>query len=354
MSPNAEAPGLLGSDAASSLTLVEACTHLREGRVVAIPTETVYGLAADACNEAAVAEIYRLKGRPQDHPLIVHVADLAQAHYFAREISDFAWELMQRFWPGPLTVIVPRHEGRARAAAGGQDSIGLRCPAHPLTQDLLRACAQAGVAGLAAPSANRFGRVSPTTAAHVRHEFGPDLPVLDGGPCNVGIESTIVDCTRGRPVLLRPGHISRAVLSERATAPASPTSPTSDLAAHAAPAPRASGTLAAHYAPRARVRLFEHAQDLDSALALAMGSTPTMTIALWSPAPPGFASGAALPVHWHWQAQPQDAAAAQQQLFALLRDFDALGAREIWVQMPPERPEWEGVRDRLQRAAAAS
>ncbi len=191
-----------------AVALAEAAATLRAGGLVGLPTETVYGLAADATNPTAVAKIFAAKGRPSDHPLIVHVADAGGVGHFAASVPGFAQRLMAAFWPGPLTLILPRRPEVAAAAAGGQDSVGLRCPAHPVAQALLRACAEMGVPGLAAPSANLFGRVSPTTAAHVLGEFGSDLLVLDGGPCRVGIESTIVDCSRGVPVLLRPGQLT--------------------------------------------------------------------------------------------------------------------------------------------------
>ena len=242
---------LAGPQAAS---IAAAADTLRAGGLLGLPTETVYGLAADAQNPAAVARIFSAKGRPAEHPLIVHVLDAAAAAHFASEIPAFAQALMQAFWPGPLTLILPRRAGVAGAAAGGQDSIGLRCPAHPVALGVLAACA--GLAppmlGLAVPSANRFGRVSPTTAAHVQDEFGPALLILDGGPCAVGIESTIVDCTRGQPVLLRPGAITPA---ELAAVCGQDVMQPQDLADSTQAAPRASGTLASHYAPRARVRL---------------------------------------------------------------------------------------------------
>ncbi|MES2051519.1 MAG: L-threonylcarbamoyladenylate synthase, partial [Pseudomonadota bacterium] len=185
--------------------ILQAARRIQSGGLVGFPTETVYGLGADASSDAAVAGIFAAKGRPSDHPLIVHVADVAQVNDYASSVPPFAASLMKAFWPGPLTVILPRKPGVAAAAAGGQNSVGLRCPAHPVALAFLKAC-NTGVAG---PSANRFGRVSPTTAQHVAGEFGEELLVLDGGPCTVGIESSIVDCTRGRPVLLRPGVLTR-------------------------------------------------------------------------------------------------------------------------------------------------
>ncbi len=227
-------------DGADPAAVANAAQRLARGELVAFPTETVYGLGADACSDAAVAGIFAAKGRPSDHPLIVHVTDAAAAQRFTRETPAVADRLIAAFWPGPLTVILPRREGVAGAATGGQDSVGLRCPSHPVARALLQACAalEPPVHGLAAPSANRFGRVSPTTAAHVEAEFGDALWVLDGGACEVGIESSIVDCTRGVPVLLRPGVLTHATIEaacgERLWLP--------DELEGAAP--RASGTLA--------------------------------------------------------------------------------------------------------------
>jgi L-threonylcarbamoyladenylate synthase len=194
---------------ASDAAIAQAAQALRDGQLVGLPTETVYGLAANATDDAAVAKIFVAKGRPADHPLIVHVAGVDQVPLFASQVPEFAQRLMAAFWPGPLTLILPRKSCVAAASAGGQDSIGLRCPSHPMAQALLLACLPLGVWGVSAPSANRFGRVSPTSAAHVQSELGPELLILDGGECDVGIESTIIDCTRGEPVLLRPGHITR-------------------------------------------------------------------------------------------------------------------------------------------------
>jgi len=322
---------LPGSDVAA---IAQAAQALRAGELVGIPTETVYGLAADADNEAAVAQIFAAKGRPTDHPLIVHVASSAQVARYAAQVPDFAQRLIDAFWPGPLTLILPRRPGVAAAAAGGQDSIGLRCPSHPVAQALLRACGL----GLAAPSANRFGRVSPTTAAHVQAELGSALLVLDGGPCPVGIESTLVDCTRGAPVVLRPGQITREQLQEACgRSVGQPAEPD-------AAAPRASGTLESHYAPQARVRLMQ-ADELAQRMQ-ALG-TLANNLALWSREPPPQLGAGVL-----WRAQPPRAQDAARELFATLRELDLHGVQQIWVELPPETPDWEGVRDRLKRAAA--
>ena len=341
---------LLDGHLAESIT--RAAAALRDGALVAFPTETVYGLGADASNDAAVAQVFSAKGRPSEHPLIVHVDDSAMGAagvaHFAAEVPPYAQALMQTFWPGPLTLILPRRSGVGGAAAGGQDSIGLRCPDHPVAQALLHACRALGVMGLAGPSANQFGRVSPTTAAHVQVEFGPELLILDGGACNVGIESTIVDCTRGEPVLLRPGAIHLEQLAAAAGRPVLSDQPLQGQAA----APRASGTLLAHYAPRAKVRLMD-ARALQTALDMLGGDVQPAAkgpvIATYSRALLRSRSSGVLQ-----RRMPDDAAATAQQLFAVLRGFDDQGVKLIWIESLPDGLEWDGVRDRLQRAAAAA
>lgn len=325
-----------------------AADRLAAGELVAFPTETVYGLGARADDDAAVARIFAAKGRPSDHPLIVHVVDAAAARGFAAHWPALAERLAAAFWPGPLTLILPRRAGLAAAAAGGQASIGLRCPAHPLAQALLAAAARRGVAGVAAPSANRFGRISPTTAAHVRSEFGDDLTVLDGGACAVGIESAIVDCSRATPVLLRPGALTREALAAAAG---------QALAEPDEQAPRAPGTLAAHYAPRATLRLMPTAA-LRDALALwleaqaaidkvpAAPGAPRLAVYSRTVRPPAAAGLVA-------RTMPDTPRAAAFELFAALRELDGQGVALIWVEQPPDGSEWDGVRDRLQRAAAA-
>ena len=354
-------------EGSASESIAIAATVLRSGGLVGLPTETVYGLSADACDAQAVAKIFAAKGRPSEHPLIVHVANASGVAHFSDQVPGFASQLIKAFWPGPLTLILPRREGVAAAAAGGQNSIGLRCPAHPVAQMLLQALLEAPpnetpgatpapVWGLAAPSANQFGRVSPTTADHVQSEMGGDLLILDGGACEVGIESTIIDCTRGVPVLLRPGAITRAqveaacgqaVLSNEALDEATPS------------APRASGTLESHYAPNAKVRLMD-ARALQAALdvlgaeidskrvAQAAAPADAPVIATYSRVVLQSASGKVLR-----RRMPDDATATAQQLFAVLRDFDAQGVKLIWIEAPPAAAEWDGVRDRLQRASAA-
>ena len=327
---------------ADSHAIAQAAQRIRAGQLVGLPTETVYGLAADACNDHAVASIFAAKGRPADHPLIVHIASISNASIFASHVPDFAHALMHAFWPGPLTLILPRRAGVASAAATDQDAIGLRCPAHPVAQALLHACRELGVQGLAAPSANRFGRISPTTAAHVQEELGEQLLVLDGGACQVGIESSIVDCTRGRPVLLRPGVLARAQLQAVC---GRPVRDTNDPSLQPLPsAPRASGTLAAHYAPRAQLRVMP--RPLLQA-ALAASGPQLQGLAVYAREPlPQVPQGVLL------RTMPAEASACAQELFAVLRELDAQGVQQIWVEEVPQEGAWDGVRDRLQRAAS--
>ena len=358
-----------GTDA-HAVELAAQC--LRDGGLVGLPTETVYGLAADANNPAAVALVFAAKGRPSDHPLIVHVLSTAQVGEFAADVPEFARRLMAAFWPGPLTLILPRQPGVAAPAAGGQATVGLRCPSHPVARAVLQQALSLGVIGVAGPSANRFGRVSPTTAAHVVQELGSELLVLDGGACDVGIESTIVDCSRGLPVLLRPGMLALDALSAAAgqsvwpmggpgsqqihrvssasgtylEQPQAPNGHQGDgLSGLAAPAPKASGTLAAHYAPRATVRLLTIAQ---MQARLVAGSLPAgHHVAIWSLQP---VNGLGAQHH----PMPTHAHGAAQALFAWMRQCDDAGMAEIWVEHPPADPAWDGVRDRLQRASAAA
>lgn len=321
---------------ASAENIARAASALAAGELVAFPTETVYGLGARADSDSAVAKIFALKGRPAGHPLIVHVADRAGADRFAATIPAVAERLIDAFWPGPLTVIVARRPGLADAAAAGQGTIGLRCPAHPVAHALLVKAAEAGVFGIAAPSANRFGRVSATTAAHVAEEFGDSLPVLDGGAARIGIESAIVDCSSGRPVLLRPGVLTRERIEEAAGERLQDADEAS---------PRAPGTLAAHYAPTAKLRVMSTGV-LQTALKV-LGAEP-LKLAVYSRSiPSGVAPGV---VHRRMPARPEQAA---HELFSILRELDREGVHLIWVEEPPPGPEWDGVRDRLSRAAAS-
>ena len=338
------------------ISVAQGACLIAAGDLIAFPTETVYGLGADASNNAAVGKIFAAKGRPADHPLIVHVSDERVATHFAADIPGFARQLMQSFWPGPLTVILPRKTGVATASAGGQASIGLRCPAHPMARALLAECTKLGIVGLAAPSANKFGKVSPTTAAHVRAEFGSSVPVLDGGACDIGIESTIIDCTRGAPVLLRPGVLTsealeavmgRKLLSNdellQQTVRRQGTRNASE-APLVSVTPRASGTLASHYAPRAKLRLMD-AAALQTALNLLGSDAKNIAVYARSPL-------RALSSNVILRRMPSDALATAQQLFAVLREFDEHGVSLIWVESIPSDSAWEGVRDRLERAAS--
>jgi L-threonylcarbamoyladenylate synthase len=346
---------------ASDPESIAACVdRIRDGGLIGLPTETVYGLAADADNDAAVAKIFAAKGRPADHPLIVHVSAqdggmLAVSH-FAAAVPPFAQQLMSAFWPGPLTLILPRRAGVGTASAGGQNSIGLRCPAHPAAQAILRAlrdtsAGRPAVWGIAAPSANRFGRVSPTTAAHVDRELGPNLLVLDGGPCELGIESTIIDCTRGTPVLLRPGSISRLQVEQACGQKLVSKEELAGQALRGIEAPRASGTLESHYAPNAKVRLMDAtalqaAVDLLGGVMYPAGSATQPSIAIYARTPLK-----KVPLSIALRRMPDDAAATAHQLFAVMRAMDETGVKLIWVETPPDAPQWEGVMDRLQRAS---
>jgi L-threonylcarbamoyladenylate synthase len=347
--------------------LAQCAATLREGGLIGLPTETVYGLGADADNATAVAQVFVAKGRPSDHPLIVHIASFdggmsGVAHYATR-VPAFAQQLMSAFWPGPLTLILPRRDGVGAASAGGHNTIGLRCPSHPVAQALLGALRkpQQGareVWGIAAPSANRFGRVSPTTAAHVQSELGDSvsggLLILDGGPCEMGIESTIIDCTRGAPVLLRPGSISSAQVEEACGRKLLSVDEVEALEAQGQTAPRASGTLESHYAPAAKVRLMD-ARALQQALdmlgadldASAQAAASRASIAVYARTSLKTKSKQIL-----LRPMPTDAAVAAHELFSVLRELDDHGVKLIWVETPPDTIAWDGVRDRLERAAA--
>ena len=279
--------------------LARAARHLRAGELVAFPTETVYGLGADAGNEDAVRSIFAAKGRPADHPVIVHVRDATDAATWARAMPAGARRLADAFWPGPLTIILPRAAHVPDAVTGGQDSVGLRVPSHPVAQALLRAFARAGGRGIAAPSANRFGRISPTTAQHVRDDLGDDVAmIVDGGACPVGIESTIVAFVDDEPVLLRPGGIGAPELARVLGG---------TLRSARSDAPRASGTLASHYAPRTPSRLVSSDALHDDGTVAVLARTVA-------------------PRSARWIAAPRDARAYAHDLYANLRALDAMGA----------------------------
>jgi L-threonylcarbamoyladenylate synthase len=308
--------------------LARAAAMLAHGELVALPTETVYGLAANATDPEAVRRIFTAKGRPADHPLIVHLPGIESLADWASEIPDSARKLAEAFWPGPLTLILMKTAAVDDVVTGGQDTVGLRVPGHPVALKLLERLGK----GIAAPSANRFGHISPTTADHVLAEFehhGTVAAVIDGGPCEVGVESTIVDCTGTLPRILRPGMIGvdriAEVLGMRPEV------------AGDREGPRASGRLASHYAPKTKLELVSIealGRPDPGAAVLALASTPD---------PGGFRA---------WRTLPDDPALYARGLYAALRALDACGATRILVQHPPQSASWVAVIDRLRRAAA--
>jgi L-threonylcarbamoyladenylate synthase len=304
---------------------------LAGGGVVAFPTETVYGLGADARLPGAVERVFAIKGRPRAHPLIVHLGETADLDRWVIDVPPAARVLAAAFWPGPLTVILHRAEALPDAATGGGPTVAVRVPAHPMARALLAALG----GPIAAPSANRFGAISPTTAEHVAADLGDAVDyLLDGGPCAIGVESTIVDLSRGRAVLLRPGGVSRAELEHVLGAPVDDP----DAAAPAAP-----GTLPAHYAPRARV------------LAVAPDDVPAAARAAEAPvavlAPAGQLAAMDLAPAVVRAPLPDDLAGAARALYATLRDLDARGVATIVAAVPPALGLGEAVADRLRRAA---
>lgn len=308
-------------------SLEQSIAIIRAGGIVAMPTETVYGLAADARNADAVARVFALKQRPLDHPLIVHLAKAADMERWAAKVPAVAQRLADAAWPGPLTLVLAARDDVPRQITGGQDTIALRVPDHPLARALIEGAGGA----LVAPSANRFGQLSPSRPEHVLEGFGDTPPpVLDGGPCRVGIESTVVFVDDDGWQVLRPGHWTAEALTRVAGSPPRPGS---------APAPRAPGQLASHYAPCTPLVLFADRAALLSAAGdhdalLTLGDPPTTAL-----------RGAAL------SADPQLAAA---DLYDLLHRLDAMGGRRILAEMPPDTPDWAAVRDRLARAATRS
>ena len=314
----------------TAAAIAAAAARLAAGELVAFPTETVYGLGADAANADAVRRIFAAKGRPADHPLIVHLATVAGIADWARAIPAGARALAEAFWPGPLTLILPKAAQVSELVTGGQDSVGLRVPSHPVAQALLAAFG----GGVAAPSANRFGRISPTTAAHVDADLGSEVAtILDGGPCPVGIESTIVAFTDDEPVLLRPGGIGVEALARVLGHP--------PRAADAA-APRASGTLASHYAPRTPALLVPASALVPELEQLAARDESVAVL--------GRTIGRRHDLADAWIAASLDAAAYAHDLYANLRALDAANVDVIVIEAPPAGDAWLAVRDRLARA----
>ena len=382
MNPDAAPATGLGSGLASATVvpatdenIAAAATRLAAGGLVAFPTETVYGLGADASSPAAVAAVYATKGRPADHPLIVHVAD-AQAARFWADLPEAAQRLAGAFWPGPLTLILLRRPQAPAHACGGEDTVGLRCPSHPVAHALLARFLALGGMGVAAPSANRFGRVSPTRAQHVLDDLGDAAPpVLDGGDADVGIESTIVDLSRGAPVLLRPGAIDTDALSRAAGMPVALGANVVDPSVRDASAPRASGTLASHYAPRTPLVIATGAVAFAEAVVAHAGTGAR--VAAWA-FEDGLAALAGKGFDAHRRAgavaggtdgdgtdgdgtdvvaghtirvAPAQPRAYARSLYATLRELDAAGCDRIVLQAPPRGPAWQAVGDRLARAA---
>jgi L-threonylcarbamoyladenylate synthase len=305
--------------------IARAARILESGGLVAFPTETVYGLGADASSASAMAKLYAVKRRPADHPVIVHFASADAAFGWAHEVPESARKLAKAFWPGPLTLVLKRSQKARDFVTGGQDTVGLRLPSHPVARELLQLFGR----GVAAPSANRFGLVSPTTAAHVRADLGADVDlVLEGGPAEVGIESTIVDLSGAAPVLLRPGRISRQELEQALG--------TSVLDKGIA-SPRHSGGLERHYAPRTPARLVA-SYDLDKEIARLKERVAVLAF-----------SRPDERVDF-WLRMPRGPHAYAQKLYAALRELDTAGCDEILIEAPPETPEWAAVGDRLKRA----
>ncbi len=320
---------------ANPKAISDAAQLLKQGRLVAFPTETVYGLGADAANPEAVAGIFAAKGRPADHPLIVHLADAALMPGWAIDIPDAAWALADTFWPGPLAIVLRKQASVPLAVTGGQDTVALRVPNHPVALALL----QAFGGGLAAPSANRFCRISPTQAVHVAEELGDAVAmILDGGACQVGVESTIVDLSGPQPRLLRPGQISVAAIEAVLQQPLlMPEAEVSEV--------RAPGMMAVHYAPQTLALLCSSEQLLAQAYELLLGGQRVGVLAY----------SQRLPAHsrLHEIVMPESADAYAQALYASLRELDGLLLNKILVEQPPQTEAWRAVNDRLGKATLA-
>ncbi len=307
-----------------STQIERAAQALRNGHLVAFPTETVFGLGADASDSNAVAKIFAAKGRPQSHPLIVHVSGVDLLSLLATDVPDYALALAHAHWPGPLTLVLPRSNSVAEGVTGGQSTVGIRVPRHDVALELLRAFEKKGGLGVAAPSANRFGRVSPTTAQAVReelaHALSADDVVLEGEPSDVGIESTIVDCTSARPSILRPGSVTAHMVQE-----------TTGLTLGEAPdGVRVSGSFASHYAPLAAVVLDTEVRPGEGFIALSEHSTPPGVVRL---------------------AEPHNVPEYARQLYAALRRADQLGLTRVVALTPPGDGIAMAIRDRMNRAS---
>ena len=307
----------------------QAAQELEKGGMVAFPTETVYGLGADAANIEAIRQVYALKGRPADHPSIVHLDSLDKVELWARVIPEAARKLAEHFWPGPMTLILPKRPEVLPQVTGGQDSVGIRIPAHPLTRKLISVFGR----GIIGPSANRFGHISPTSAEHVREEFGSSLKfVLDGGPCAVGVESTIVDFSRETPVIVRPGMLSASVISEIAGFPIA-----------CGQGSKAPGTLKKHYAPNTPAQMVSR-EELTQLVKQV--NTPSVVLAMHKLPIPDNQLVRCLSL-------PDNPSAYAQSIYSMLRYADSVRPQSIFIEQPPQDDEsWAAVRDRLQRACA--
>lgn len=324
----------------------QAVECLKNGGLVAIPTETVYGLAADASNDAAVRKIFAAKGRPADHPLIVHIADINELSHWAQDIPDYALKLAEHYWPGPLTLILKKQAHVLDSVTGGQNTVGVRIPQHTVAQQLLKAFG----GGLAAPSANKFGHISPTSAEHVRQHLGDDIDIiLDGGHCGVGIESTIIDCSGDAPRILRPGMIS----------PVGAIPPWLPVSTEITDTPRVSGALPSHYAPRTLTRLLS-AQSIDEILKnpetkniVVLSSHKPMArhIKLYDSRVPHREPYIDPNIN-SWIVMPSDPHAYAHRLYEQLHFADSLMCQEIWIEQTPNTSEWSGILDRITKATA--
>lgn len=332
------------SESSTSQELIlQGAQLLREGKLVVFPTETVYGLGADASNPDAIAHLYQAKGRPNDHPVIVHIGDLEVLHQWAVNIPLIAYSLAEAFWPGPMTLILPKASHVPLAVTGGQDTVGIRMPAHPVAMDLL----QAFGGGIAAPSANRFGRLSPTRVEDLDPKLLAQVgAVLDGGPCQVGIESTIIDCSRitpsnPAPVILRPGMILQPEIEEL-LGMCIHTRESEETVSHT----RVSGDLPSHYAPLTPLELIDSEQFPQHVITL-LNEEQALGVLAFSP----LASNE-LPANCHWVLAPEEPKPYAQTLYKALQYLDTRSCDRIVVERPPQSPEWAGVNDRLTRAAA--
>ncbi|MBP9726827.1 MAG: threonylcarbamoyl-AMP synthase [Gammaproteobacteria bacterium] len=331
----------------------QAADCLKKGGLVAMPTETVYGLAADASNDAAVRKIFAAKGRPADHPLIVHIASIKELPHWAIEIPDYAFKLAEQYWPGPMTLILKKQAHVLDSVTGRQNTVGIRIPQHTVAQQLLKAFG----GGLAAPSANRFGQISPTSAAHVQKHLGDVVDIiLDGGNCGIGIESTIIDCSGDSPRILRPGMITETMLKDTIGLGASLR--WHDTLDKTPESPRVSGELPSHYAPQTLTRLLD-AKTIDNILT----NTETKNIVILSSRKPiihhiklydsrvPHRSPYIDPNICSWIVMPTEPYAYAHHLYQQLHFADSLHCQEILIEHVPDAPEWIGILDRITKAS---